>query len=124
LEKFNSHAGQAHDAAATLFAAFAGSDSWQPLVKAVEAGSHLAKVSDLKEARRSFYPLSTATVALAQTARRDSGAFPTLKIFRCPMAKDAFPGAPNRAEWIQLRPEVRNPWFGAEMLDCGAEVKP
>jgi hypothetical protein len=40
------------------------------------------------------------------------------------MTKDAFPGAPSRADWIQLQPEVRNPWFGAEMLDCGSEVKP
>jgi Cu(I)/Ag(I) efflux system membrane fusion protein len=124
LEKFNSEAAKSHDVAAALFAAFTGSESWLPLVKQVEAASHLAKVADLKEARRSFYPLSTATVALAQAARRNNGAFTELKVFRCPMTKDAFPGAPNRAEWIQLKPEVRNPWFGAEMLDCGSEVKP
>ena len=123
LEKFNSQSPKAHDAAAALFAAFAGNESWLPLIKGVEAGSHLAKVPDLKEARRSFYPLSTATVALAQPARRSNNVFTELKVFRCPMTKDAFPGAPNRAEWIQLRPEVRNPWFGAEMLDCGSEVK-
>jgi hypothetical protein len=40
------------------------------------------------------------------------------------MTKDAFPSAPNRGEWIQLQPAIRNPWFGAEMLDCGSEVKP
>jgi hypothetical protein len=40
------------------------------------------------------------------------------------MTKDAFPGAPNRADWIQLKPEIHNPWFGVEMLDCGSEVKP
>lgn len=123
LEKFNSQSPKAHDAAAALFAAFAGSESWLSLIKAVEAGSHLAKVPDLKEARRSFYPLSTATVALAQAARRSNNTFTELKVFRCPMTKDAFPGVPNRAEWIQLQPEVRNPWFGAEMLDCGSEVK-
>jgi membrane fusion protein, copper/silver efflux system len=123
LEKFNSNSPKAHDVAAALFGAFTNSPSWLPLVKEIEAASHLAKVADLKEARRSFYPLSTATVALAQAARRGSGAFPELKVFRCPMTKDAFPGAPNRAEWIQLQPEVRNPWFGAEMLDCGSEVK-
>lgn len=123
LEKFNSNAPKVHDAAAALFTAFTASEPWQPLIKAIEAGSHLAKVSDLKEARRSFYPLSTATVALVHAARRGNGEFSKLKVFRCPMTKDAFPGAPNRAEWIQLQPEVRNPWFGAEMLDCGSEVK-
>jgi hypothetical protein len=40
------------------------------------------------------------------------------------MTKDAFPGAPNRADWLQLKPEIHNPWFGKEMLDCGSEVKP
>jgi membrane fusion protein, copper/silver efflux system len=123
LEKFNSEATKAHDAAAVLFTAFTGSETWLPLVKQVEAASHLAKVTDLKEARRSFYPLSTATVALAQAARRNNGMLAELKVFRCPMTKESFPGAPNRAEWIQLKPEVRNPWFGAEMLDCGSEVK-
>jgi Cu(I)/Ag(I) efflux system membrane fusion protein len=123
LERFNSFAPKTHDAAAALFAAFAGSETWRAPAKQVESASHLAQVSDLKEARRSFYPLSTATVALAQAARRGNGAFSTLKIFRCPMTKDAFIGAPRRAEWIQLQPEVRNPWFGAEMLDCGSEVK-
>lgn len=123
LEKFNSQAAKAHDAAASLFAAFTGSETWLALAKQVEAASHLASVRDLKEARRSYYPLSTATVTLAQASRRNNGAFTELKVFRCPMTKDAFPGAPNRAEWIQLQPEVRNPWFGAEMLDCGSEVK-
>ena len=124
LEGFNNHAAQAHDVATALFGAFTNSVSWLPLVKEVEAASHLAKVADLKEARRSFYPLSAATVALAQPARRSNNAFTELKVFRCPMTKDSFPGAPNRAEWIQLQPEVRNPWFGAEMLDCGSEVRP
>jgi len=123
LDRFNGHAAKAHDVATSLFGAFTNSASWLPLVQEVEAASHLAKLADLKEARRSFYPLSTATVALAQAARRGNGEFSPLKIFRCPMTKDAFPGAPSRAEWIQFQPEVRNPWFGAEMLDCGSEVK-
>lgn len=123
LQSFNNQAAKTHDVATALFGAFTNSASWLPLVRAVEAASHLVKVADLKEARRSFYPLSTATVTLAQAARRGNGEFSSLKIFRCPMTKDAFPSAPNRAEWIQLGSEVRNPWFGAEMLDCGSEVK-
>ena len=34
------------------------------------------------------------------------------------------PGAPRTAEWLQLAAPIRNPYFGAEMLDCGSEVKP
>ena len=124
LEKFNSRAGTARDAAAKLFTAFAGSEGWQALAKEIDSASHLIPARDLKEARREFHPFSVATVALAQAARQSKSDVPGLKVFRCPMAKDAFPGAPNRADWIQLQPEVRNPWFGKEMLDCGSEVKP
>ncbi len=40
------------------------------------------------------------------------------------MTKDAFAGAPRTAEWIQFDLPIRNPYFGAEMLDCGSEGKP
>ena len=35
-----------------------------------------------------------------------------------------FPGAPPAAEWIQSAGPLQNPYFGAEMLECGTEVKP
>ena len=124
LEKFNLLAGQSHEAATKLYGAFTGNDSWLVLAKDVEAASHLVKAKGLKEARREFYPFSTAAVVLAQAVRRSGAEVGTLKVFRCPMTKEAFPGAPSRADWIQLQSEVRNPWFGAEMLDCGSEVKP
>jgi Cu(I)/Ag(I) efflux system membrane fusion protein len=124
LNKFNTAAAKVHDVTARLHAALAGSEAWLALAKAVEATAHLVAAHDLKEARREFHPFSVASVALAQAARRSGGDIGTLKVFRCPMTKDAFPGAPTRADWIQLQPEVRNPWFGAEMLDCGSEVKP
>ena len=124
LEKFNAQTSKTQDAAAKLFTALSGSEGWLVLAKEIEAASHLIQAKDIKEARREFYPFSTASVALAQAVRQSKGDVSGLKVFRCPMTKDAFPGAPNRAEWIQLQPEVRNPWFGKEMLDCGSEVKP
>ena len=83
----------------------------------------VAGANDLKSARRNFHPFSAAAVALAKALRRGEAEFQTLKIYRCPMTKDAFPGAPRTAEWIQFQPVIRNPYFGAEMLDCGSEVK-
>jgi Cu(I)/Ag(I) efflux system membrane fusion protein len=124
VSKFNAAAPQVHEAAGKLYTTFTGSETWQALVKEVEAASHLVAAHDLREARREFHPLSEASVALAQAARRLGADLGSLRVFRCPMTKDAFPGAPTRADWIQLQPEVRNPWFGAEMLDCGSEVKP
>jgi len=124
LERFNNQVGEAHESVAKLAVAFVDSKNWHVLVTNVEAVSHLTPAKDLKEARREFFPLSMAAVALAQATRQSKVEIGGLKVFRCPMAADAFPGAPNRADWIQLQPEIHNPWFGKEMLDCGSEVKP
>ena len=37
--------------------------------------------------------------------------------------KQAFPGAPSKGLWMQLEGPLRNPYFGAEMIDCGTEIK-
>lgn len=125
LDEFNTQAAKLHAALPKLMDGFAGADvAWHSLLQGIEKGSHLEKAGDLKAARKSFHPFSNASVALAQALRRSDKEFTSLKVFRCPMTKDAFPGAPNRAEWVQLQPSVRNPYFGTEMLDCGAEVKP
>lgn len=124
LEKFNTLSAQTHDAAIKLFNAFAVTNGWQTLARNIDAAAHLVRAADLKEARREFYAFSTAAVALVQAARQNKAELPDVRVFRCPMSKNAFSGAPATAEWIQLKPAVRNPWFGAEMLDCGSEVKP
>ncbi|NOS69400.1 MAG: efflux RND transporter periplasmic adaptor subunit [Verrucomicrobia bacterium] len=124
VKEFNAQAGKTHVATPTLLNAFDRTNAWQALLKPVEKVGHLSAAENLKAARKAFHPFSEATVALAQALRRTDKEFASVKVFRCPMTKDAFPGAPNRADWIQLKPEVRNPWFGAEMIDCGSEVKP
>jgi Cu(I)/Ag(I) efflux system membrane fusion protein len=124
LNEFNTQAARTHTATPALLGAFADEGPWRELVRPLGTAGHLSNAADLKSARKAFHPLSVAAVALAQAVRRGDTAFADLKVFRCPMTKDAFPGAPRTAEWLQLKPEIRNPWFGAEMLDCGSEVKP
>ena len=124
LKEFEAQAAKLHAVTAVLLAAFDGTNAWQALLKPIELAGHLHGLADLTAARKGFHPLSEATVALAQALRRTDGEFANVKVFRCPMTKNAFPGAPSRADWIQLKAEVRNPYYGAEMLDCGAEVKP
>ncbi|MDQ3621422.1 MAG: efflux RND transporter periplasmic adaptor subunit [Verrucomicrobiota bacterium] len=79
-----------------------------------------APAADLPAARKGFLPLSEA---VAEYARQVRGHLPALKIFRCPMTDQAGEGMPKNAKWIQLTAELRNPFFGHEMIDCGAEVK-
>lgn len=124
LKMFEAQAGKLQTATATLLGGFSATNAWQALLKPIGQAGHLHGFTSLTEARKEFHPLSEATVALAQAVRRADSAFAEVKVFRCPMTKNAFPGAPNRADWIQLRTDVRNPYYGAEMLDCGSEVKP
>jgi hypothetical protein len=104
-----------------LLTTFASTNAWQALLKPIEKAGHLGDADSLKDARKAFHPFSEASVILAQVLRRADKEFASVKVFRCPMTKDAFPGAPRTAEWIQFEPTVRNPYFGAEMLDCGSE---
>ena len=79
--------------------------------------------TDLKALRQSFLPWSTNGADLALALKR-GGQAPDVAVFECPMTGDSFPGAPSKAKWVQSSPDIRNPYFGAEMLSCGAEVKP
>jgi len=124
LEEFNNQASKTHTAVPALAGAFPKDNAWRASIEKLETAAHLAPGADLKAARKSFHPLSEATVEFTRTLRRQEAGFKAVKVFRCPMTKDSFPGAPRTAEWIQFELPVRNPYFGAEMLDCGSEVKP
>ena len=81
----------------------------------------LPEARDLATARKAFHGLVEAWTPVVMGARKQEG-FGDLKVYRCPMTAKAFPGAPAKAVWWQFGGPLRNPWFGAEMLDCGTEV--
>lgn len=70
--------------------------------------------SDLKTARRSFEPWSTAVADLLKPHRAHLG----VKIFQCPMSPVSHTG-----RWVQRGEPLKNPFFGATMADCGEEVR-
>lgn len=123
LSAFNALAPRLHAAEPALAAAFADAGGWSDALARLATASHLEPADSLESARRQFHTFSEATVGFARRIRSSEG-FGDLRIFRCPMTAKAFPGAPAKAEWLQLSPVVRNPYFGADMLDCGTEVAP
>ncbi|MFN3409901.1 MAG: efflux RND transporter periplasmic adaptor subunit, partial [Limisphaerales bacterium] len=123
LAAFNQHVAHVGHRTSELAAAFPDG-AWHALVHSFESITQFPTAATLPEARKNFRPLSDAAVALAQAVRRADAAFADLKIYRCPMTGDAFPGAPDQLDWLQLRPPLRNPWYGAEMLECGREIGP
>jgi Cu(I)/Ag(I) efflux system membrane fusion protein len=95
-----------------------------PAAPSVEKLRSLPEVSggDLAALRRSFLPWSVAGAELALATQRAEGS--DVHVFECPMTGDSFPGAPPKARWVQNGAEVRNPYLGSAMLNCGSEVKP
>lgn len=69
----------------------------------------------IKEARRDFAYFSTAVADLAREngVTRAAG----LHTYECPMA----PGI-GTGRWMSRKGELKNPFYGSTMLDCGEEV--
>jgi Cu(I)/Ag(I) efflux system membrane fusion protein len=123
LADFNREAARLHAAMPPLLDAFDKAPAWQPVIGKVEANSHLDQAADLAAARKAFLPFSSAVTEFAVRLRRQAE-FASVKIYQCPMVNRAVPGAPKVGQWLQLRGPLRNPYFGADMLDCGTEIQP
>ena len=100
----------------TLAKEIDGVASWQELLKRIQATASWPVPPDLAAARKTFLPFSTNVVALVQLLRNQEDAFRSLKVFHCPMA-------PKPGLWFQAKGPLRNPYYGADMLTCGEEVR-
>jgi Cu(I)/Ag(I) efflux system membrane fusion protein len=123
LPSFNELAPRAHAAVPKLINALGDVKALRPALLKLEQSGHLEAAKDLPAARKAFLPFSMATAELAATLRTQE-AFESVKIFNCPMVDRAVPGAAKNGRWMQLSGPLRNPFFGADMLECGVEVKP
>ena len=73
----------------------------------------LALGTDLKSARTSFEPWSTAVADLLKPHRAQLG----LKIYQCTMTPVL-----GKGRWVQRAQPLKNPFYGSAMADCGDEV--
>ncbi|WP_217603871.1 DUF3347 domain-containing protein [Chitinophaga sp. GbtcB8] len=74
----------------------------------------IAQSSSLEEQRQQYISLSTAVIALVRSTGVSSG---ELYVDYCPMANNE-----KGASWLSSSKDIKNPYFGDEMLTCG-EVK-
>lgn len=86
-------------------------DLVEPALKS--SADAIAGATDIKTQREQFINLSDAAYSIA----KDFGAGKAVYREFCPMARDN-----QGAYWVSESKEVKNPYFGAEMLGCG-EVK-
>ena len=93
-----------------------------PIVTVLSKLSPVQEFKSIEAARAWFVPFSDATTDLA-TEILGHGSLEGIHLFVCPMVDKAVSGSPKKSRWIQNGIIVRNPFFGAKMLDCGLEVK-
>jgi len=120
LAAFNTAGGSAMDVTGKMI------ETLRPQVKnldALDGARHFHGISDLKAARVAFHKFTMAATAVMEPLRK-SGQTPDFQLYECGMADQAIPGIPKTARWIQTgRREMRNPFFGKAMPDCGEEIK-
>ncbi|MGO1729050.1 MAG: DUF3347 domain-containing protein [Flavobacteriaceae bacterium] len=81
---------------------------------AKEVAMKIESGSSLKEKRKHFYHLSEIMTKYVMTVEPDQPLYEQY----CPMYAD------NRgASWLSLDKEIRNPFFGSQMLKCGEVTK-
>jgi membrane fusion protein, copper/silver efflux system len=80
-----------------------------------EVAGRLVDGPDLDAARRAFEPFSTAVADLArgEHVHHREG----ITIFQCPMTPVLGTG-----RWLSRSNQLRNPFFGSAMLECGDEI--
>ena len=89
--------------------------TWHELASTVaDAASKLETSSTLDGARSEFERISMAT----EVALRVLGSTAPMHVMHCPMAFDG-----RGARWLQRSEALRNPYFGASMLNCGSTLE-
>jgi Cu(I)/Ag(I) efflux system membrane fusion protein len=91
---------------------------------ALDGSRHFHGFGDIAAARAAYLKFSMAALAILEPLR-GSADFPDHQVYECPMVNEAVPGAGKKGRWLQAgEREMANPYFGAEMLSCGKEIKP
>jgi len=110
LAAYQSQLPELRAALAAYLAAFPGAGG-TPLAK-----TKLADGPDLDGARRAFEPFSTELADLVRTQNLHGAK--QLFIYQCPMSPVLGTG-----RWLSRTEQLRNPFFGSAMLECGEEVR-
>jgi len=91
----------------------AASPAWIKFRAALQGGAQvIAEAKKIEAAREGFLPLSETLIEVTQAFGFNPG--DNAVEAYCPMAFGN-----QGASWLQIGQEIRNPYFGAEMLQCG-----
>jgi hypothetical protein len=87
----------------------------QGLKKSVAPAQLIAGSGDLKIQRKEFTTLSTELINYFKKAGLAQG---KIYVQHCPMANSGDGG-----DWLSSEKKIQNPYYGSEMLECGAVIE-
>lgn len=121
--QFNNVGPSAMQATETVVEAFKDRPELADILKHLSDARHLHEANDVAAARKAFHPFANAASRFLEMLAKSEGV-PPFEVFECPMVDQAIPGVPKKGRWVQAAGrDIANPYFGAEMLDCGVKVK-
>jgi Cu(I)/Ag(I) efflux system membrane fusion protein len=124
LAAFNKASEPVMKTAGAFTQALAGLPIPRDSLAALDKSRHFHGFQDIKSARAAFHPFSMAAAAIIEPLRKLKD-FPDVQIWECPMVDEALPDVPKKGRWLQSgKRKGANPYFGAEMLECGKEIQP
>lgn len=84
---------------------------WMKIMKQLDLDAvHIAETKDIASQRDHFSALSDNMYKLVKSGKPSE----TVYYQHCPMAKDG-----KGANWLSQIPSIKNPYYGAQMLNCG-----
>lgn len=103
-----SDSASAQKSAATLQTSLAAYKGCEPTAA---VSGKIAASKNLASQRKEFTVLSADLIALLKNAEIEKG---TIYVQHCPMANKGDGG-----DWLSTEKEIKNPYYGNEMLECG-----
>lgn len=103
--------GNLSEAKIAALAIEAGTEKMKHSRTLTSSASKIAAATDIESQRQLFATLSNDFIGLLKKTGLDRG---QLYIAHCPMAMND-----QGALWLSNTPEIRNPYFGESMLNCG-----
>ena len=123
VKQFNAAGAEAMKTTEAVVEALKDRKELADVLKHLSDARHLHGAADLAAARKMFHPFSNAAARVLEMIGSAPGS-PAFDLFECPMVDRAIPGVPKKGRWVQTAGRsIGNPYFGADMLDCGVKVK-
>lgn len=90
-------------------------DDYEGCETTASIAKKISETTDLADQRKDFTALSMDLIAFIKSSEIEKG---TIYVQHCPMANKGDGG-----DWLSTEKDIKNPYYGKEMLTCGRVVE-